>query len=137
MRVIGVGNPWRRDDGAGPAVAQALDGAWTDDPATLLDLWAGAEHAVVVDAAASGAQPGTIHRYDAFVLGHPATSTHALGVADAVELARALGRLPPRVDVYAVEGEDFGYGSGLTPAVADAVAELTRRLRTAVTPDPR
>ena len=63
--VIGVGNAWRRDDGAGPAVAAALGGPCTDDPSRLLDLWAGAEHAIVVDAAASGAPPGTIRRFDA------------------------------------------------------------------------
>src|SRR6478609_604315 len=100
-RVIGVGNAWRRDDGTGPAVAAALGGISTDDPSHLLDLWYGARRVIVVDAARSGAPAGTIHRFDAAEplpagLGH---STHAFGVADAVELARALGRLPPELTV--------------------------------------
>ena len=126
--MIGVGNPWRRDDGAGPAVAAALGGTWTDDPSRLLDLLSGAERAVVVDAAASGAQPGTIRRFDGAARPLPAgaaRSTHAFGVADAVELARALGRLPPRLDVYTIEGADFTAGAGLSPAVARAVKALT------------
>ncbi len=130
--VIGVGNPWRRDDGAGPAVARALGGAVTDDPSRLLELWAGAGQAIVVDAAATGAPPGTVHRHDATAGPLPEhavrTSTHAFGVADAVELARALGRLPERLDVYAIEGADFGHGDGLTAAVADAVDALARVL---------
>ena len=34
------------------------------------------------------------------------SSTHALGLAEAMELARALGRLPP-VIVYGIEGKTF------------------------------
>ncbi len=134
MIVIGVGNTWRRDDGAGPAVARAVGGVCTTDPARLLDLWDGAPHAVVVDACVSGAVPGTIHRGDAGALGRPA-STHGFGVADAIALARAIGRAPARLDVYAIEGADFGHGEGLTPPVTEAVGELARSLRTAA-PSP-
>lgn len=129
MIVIGVGNPWRRDDGAGPAVARAVGGVGTDDPIALLDLWAGAAHAVIVDAAATGAPPGTVRRYAAAAGAASPGSTHAFGVADAIDLARALGGLPERLDVYAVEGADFSLGYGLTPAVARAVDELAYRLR--------
>ncbi len=130
MMVIGVGNAWRRDDGAGPAVARAAGGVCTDDPARLLDLWDGEPHVAVVDACVSGAPAGTIHRGDPGVPTR-AASTHGFGVADAIELARALGRLPARVDVYAIEGADFGHGEGLTPSVTEAVGELARSLRTA------
>ncbi len=130
MKVIGVGNAWRRDDGAGPAVARAAGGVCTDEPARLLDLWDGEPHVVVVDACTSGAPPGTIHRGNAGALARTA-STHGFGVADAVELARALGRLPARLEVYAIEGADFGHGEGLTPSVTEAVGELARSLGTA------
>ena len=131
MIVIGVGNPWRRDDGAGLAVARAAGGVCTNDPVRLLDLWAGARHAVVIDACASGSPPGTIHRGVAGLAAHPA-STHGFGVADAIELASLLGSLPERVDVYAIEGADFGHGDGLTPAVAASVGALVRELTAAV-----
>jgi hydrogenase maturation protease len=130
--VIGVGNPWRRDDGAGPALAQRCGGLVTSDPAELLDLWQGARWAIVVDAAASGAPPGTIHRFDATEAPLPAwstrSSTHAFGVADAVELARALDRLPTRLEVLAVEGADFTVGTGLSTAVDRAVDALADAL---------
>src|SRR6476619_6147364 len=57
--LIGVGNAWRGDDGAGLAVARRvreLAPAGVDvrevegDATTLLEAWVGAEHVAVVDA---------------------------------------------------------------------------------------
>ncbi len=55
-------------------------------------------------------------------------STHALGLGEAIELARALGRLPGRLLVYGVEGADFGTGEGLSPAVTAALGPLADEL---------
>jgi hydrogenase maturation protease len=139
--VIGVGNAWRGDDGAGLAVARRvreLAGAGVEvreiegDATALVDAWSGAERVVVVDAAESGAAPGTVRRFDAYSRPLPVrslrSSTHAFGVSDAVELARALGRLPDRLDVYAIEGASFTAGERLSPAVERAVAELASEL---------
>ena len=140
--VIGVGNAWRGDDAAGLAVARRLRELALDDievrevegdATALVDLWVRATHVVVVDAAASGAPPGTVSRFDAIAMPLPArtvrSSTHAFGVPDAVELARALGRLPERLDVYAIEGARFTAGDRLSPAVEQAVDELVHELR--------
>jgi hydrogenase maturation protease len=137
--VIGVGNSYRRDDGVGPAVAERLRtradlGVVTceHEPSRLLEAWAGADLALVVDAVSSGAEPGTVHRFDASEREVPSTvfrgSTHALGVGEVIELARALGRLPGRVLVYGVEGAEFAAGDGLSPAVAAVVEPLTVEL---------
>lgn len=114
-------------------MARRLDGlAHEGDAVALLDAWAGAAHAIVVDAATSGAPPGTIHRFDAAARPLPAralrSSTHAFGVADAVELARALGRLPDRLELYAIEGDDFSLGMAVSAPVARAVEALVRTL---------
>jgi hydrogenase maturation protease len=148
--VIGVGNEYRRDDGVGLAVAARLRGrvpAGVDvvgcelEPSRLIDAWRGARVALVVDAVRSGAEPGTLYRFDAGEGPIPASvfrsSTHAFGVGEAVELSRALGTLPGRVVLYGVEGAEFGAGEGLTVAVAAAVEpaaeavleELERLLR--------
>jgi hydrogenase maturation protease len=134
--IIGVGNRWRGDDAAGLEVAARVPGAVSaeGEPVALLDLWQGASAVTVVDAVSSGAAPGTIHRLDASDAPLPAAlagpSTHLLGLSEAIELARALGRLPARVTVYGIEGEDFSAGAGLTPAVLDACAALADSLRT-------
>jgi hydrogenase maturation protease len=125
--VIGVGNPWRRDDGAGLAVARLLAGTLPDgvevleregEPASLIDAWEGAESVWLADAISSGAAAGTVRRLDATSQELPPelfrTSTHHLGLAEAVELARTLGRLPQRLVVYGVEGASFEIGEELT-----------------------
>jgi hydrogenase maturation protease len=102
------------------------------EPSALLDLWRDGEDGVLVDAVRSGAGPGTVHRLDAVAGPLPAdlfaTSTHHLSVADAVELARALGRLPRGLVVYGIEGRDFGAGQGITPDVEQAIERVVAEL---------
>jgi hydrogenase maturation protease len=142
IAVIGVGNEFRRDDGVGWAVVELLrKGAEAGalppgtvfatcdgDPGRLIALWESAALAVVVDAAhAHPATPGRIHRLelDSGHLDRPGTtSSHGLGLGEAVELARVLGLLPDRLIVYAVEGADGSFGTGLSPAVAASVDPL-------------
>lgn len=95
------------------------------DPAALLDAWAGARVALLIDAATGGAAPGTLHRFEASADPLPAAlhgvSSHGLGVAEAIELGRVLGRLPARTIVFCIEGADFGDHRPLSPAVERAV----------------
>lgn len=56
------------------------------------------------------------------------SSTHALGVAEAIELARALDRLPGRTIVYGIEGSSFSAGAALDPTVERAIDETLTRV---------
>jgi len=147
--VIGLGNELRGDDGAGIEVARRLRGlaaeagidvrAQQGEPAGLIDAWSGRKAVLIVDTMRSGAELGTICRFDASCEPLPAqlrgsSSTHALSLAEAIELARALGRLPPRVVVFAIEGQRFETGAALSdevqaviPKVAGMVLEAARR----------
>lgn len=140
---IGIGNPLRGDDAAGLLAARALRAREPDgievlelegEPVDLIEAWAGAEAVVVADAVASGGEPGEVHRIDAVEGPLPAAlagaSTHAMGLAEAVELARALDRLPPRLLVYGIEAASFETGAEPTPAVraaAERVAEAVAK----------
>jgi hydrogenase maturation protease len=139
--VIGVGNPYRRDDGVGPAVVKRLrqhslpgvtfaecDG----EPTRLLDLWSGADLAVVVDAVRTASpRPGAVHRRS---LLHPsvgatrASSSHVMELGDSVALAAALDRLPGALLLFAVEAADTSLGVGLTPAVEAAASVLVEEI---------
>lgn len=135
--VVGLGSRDRGDDGIGPAVAEAvatlaLPGVHVveqEDPTALLDLVAEHDVAVVVDAVRSGSPPGTVRAWDVGAAPAPADGwtatgrggTHAFGLATAVELGRALHRLPPRMVVVGVDGADFDIGAPLSAAVAAAV----------------
>jgi hydrogenase maturation protease len=132
--VIGIGNEFRHDDGAGPAVVSALrdlapaaaELVITDgEPTRLIEAWTGASLAVVVDAVrAEPPHPGRVHR---FVLDRPETgagrtaSSHGFGLDDAIGLAMVLDRMPGRLIVHAIEAADLTQGPGLSPAVAAAV----------------
>jgi hydrogenase maturation protease len=141
LALIGVGNRFRRDDGAGLEVAARLRAAKPPgcrilveqaEPVSLIEDFALVKEALVVDAVSSGGEPGTLHRFDATAEPLPVelfkSSTHALGIADAVELARELDRLPPRLAVYGIEGESFEEGQGLSPAVEATVDSLVAEL---------
>ena len=131
---IGVGNPFRSDDGAGIAVVRRLRGEIppgvkvqeeSGDGTELLEAWEGADCVILVDAVQSGAPPGTIHRLDARTEKLPTwfshSSTHSFGVAEAIELARSMGELPEKLIVYGIEGLDFSAGTELSPEVAEVV----------------
>ena len=141
LLVLGIGNTERGDDAVGREVVRLLRGVLPEhvaveeqegEAAALALRLEGVAAAYLVDASLSGAPPGTIRRFDATAAPLPqhefGLSTHGLGLASAVELARALGQLPPRCIVYAVEGASFERGAGLSPTVADAVARLAKRL---------
>jgi len=138
--VIGVGNEYRGDDGAGIAVARRLRERFptgvtilekSGEGAALIEAWQGATWVVLVDAVRSGALPGTIYRLDARAEPLPAGffhySTHAFSVAEAVELARSLGQLPMQLIVYGIEGERFDFDMELSPAVECAVAAVVEQ----------
>ena len=143
--VIGVGNSDRGDDAVGLAVARQVrttappDVAVTEldgDQLALLDAWGGADDVHVVDAVCSGAEPGTVHRLDAAAgLGarFGSRGTHMFSLADVVELARALNRLPARLICHGIEGAAFEVGAPLSQEAQAAVrlvtAEILRELR--------
>jgi len=144
--VIGVGNALRGDDAAGLAVAEEIresapDGVAVrvceEEPTRLIDAFGDADVAFLVDAVSTGSPAGTVHRFDASEGPVPSlelrSSTHALGIGDALELARALGRLPRRTIVFGVEGRDFVARDGMTPAVAEGVARASATLLEEVT----
>ena len=133
IRIIGVGNEYRGDDAVGILIARRLATLLpqtvviiehSGDGATLMDQWRGADLAIIVDAAKSGVPAGTIHRLDPRKETIPSDflhhSSHAFAVAEAVEVARRLGLLPPEMLIFGLEGIDFGAGSPLSPAVDHA-----------------
>jgi hydrogenase maturation protease len=135
--VIGIGNEFRRDDGAGPAVLARLHGrvpagvellVSDGEPTRLIEAWAGAPLAVIVDAVRTEpAVPGRLHRlvlYQAGAAEVRPVSSHGLGLDSAIGLAHALDRMPGTLIVHAVEAADLGQGPGLTSAVAAAIETL-------------
>jgi len=138
--VVALGNRFRADDAAGLEVAARLnrniDSVTIVDHATdafaIVDAWDGAALSVVVDAAVTGANPGTVHRVEvnAGLLPKDLSrcSSHGLGVAEAIELAKAMGRLPRKLLIYGIEVKSVTLGEPLSPEVVKAVASVARQI---------
>jgi hydrogenase maturation protease len=149
--VFGCGRSHRRDDQAGLRVAEMVSAAFPSDVrvmeseapgADLLADLAGVELLVIIDAAraADAVAPGDCRR---LVLGadqarvataldlaplRSATSSHLLGVYEGLCVAEALHLLPPEVWIYAIAGDDFGYGEALSAAVERALPGIASRV---------
>ena len=139
--VIGVGNPYRGDDAVGLLIARQL--AERDiqstivaevggDATELMDAMGKAPAVIIVDAMQSGTKPGTVHRFDAGTNALPdslfRSSTHAISVGEAIELCRALNRLPRHVIVYGIEGVRFEPGSHLSSEISGVLNETMERV---------
>jgi hydrogenase maturation protease len=135
--IIGVGNLYRCDDGAGLCIASRLREfvpagvtvlEESGEGAALLEAWKGATAVILVDAVQSGAPPGIIHRIDTRRQQIPSRffhySSHAFGVGEAIEMARVLHLLPPSLLLYGIEGRNFSEGIGLSEEVEHAAAAV-------------
>ena len=120
--VIGFGNPLRRDDGIGPAVAEALAGLGLPGvrvrvvhqltPELAADL-SGVRLAVFVDAQLGG-DPLTTTRLTGDVA--EPVMTHAVDPRTLLALARAVYGRGPEAWLVTAAGADFGFGDCLSAA---------------------
>jgi hydrogenase maturation protease len=131
--VIGIGNAFRCDDGVGLVVAHEITRlelpgveviTSAGEPGAILEAWADADLAIVVDAASGGddVKPGRVRCWapgSASVCG--AMSSHSFALGDVYALGRALDRAPQALVVVTVDAADLGMGSGLSASVAGAV----------------
>jgi hydrogenase maturation protease len=135
--IVGIGNEYRRDDAVGLVVARILKAhnlpgvtvvETSDAGAGLLEIWENAGSVVLVDAVRSGGQAGALYRFDAHRDPLPAffaaCSSHAFGVAGAVQLAHLLQRLPLRLLIFGIEGKEYAIGEGLSAEVEDALPQI-------------
>jgi hydrogenase maturation protease len=140
VRVVGLGNALRGDDAVGLRVARRLRELLPEadvielsgEPADLLEaIGGGPREVAIVDAVSAGAPPGSWQRYDASTTALPLAapaSTHGLGLAEAIELGRALGCIPACLLVYGIEGGGYELGAPLCLEVAQAAEEVAREL---------
>ena len=138
--IVGVGNALRGDDAAGLVFIERLAERAPDarcyrsdgDVSRLIDCFGRYGSVVIVDAARCDMPTGSVIRIDALREpldpGKLRSSTHALGLGEAIALARALGALPRRLEVFAIVGERFDHGAALSPPVAAAVDQVVERV---------
>jgi hydrogenase maturation protease len=144
--LIGIGNEYRSDDRIGLMIARDIRERHhlsvrvkeeSGEGAALMESWKGYENVLIADAVSSGAKPGTIFIIDAGKEIVPAKffhySTHTFSVAEAIELARELKILPPRVLVYGIEGTNFSAGVSISHVVQESAKHVVEQILKKVT----
>jgi len=150
--VIGCGNLLRGDDAVGPLLVRRLldrglpAGVEVADGGTSgMDVafrMRGADRVVLVDAADTGGEPGTLYRL-------AGTDVETLPPLEGINLhafrwdhALAIGRwalkdeYPTDITVYLIEAASFAFGEPLTPVVEAAMLRLVDRLVLDQLPEP-
>jgi len=145
MLIIGCGSPERGDDAAGVHVAERLrtlglnTRVCSGEASELMEAWDRVADVLVIDCVVTGAAAGTVHLWDAYSwlpIKRTGDSTHAFGLGEAVELTRALRRLPARLRIYGIEGQKFEIGSETSAEVLRGVEEVVSRIVAEVTAGP-
>jgi len=146
LLVLGVGNEFFGDDGAGIAAVRRAQARYNGKGVTfaeasgggleLLDRMVGHPAVLIVDAAVTGmAPPGTVLLLSPESLPAGVSDAHGAGLGTALAIGRRMGlALPERLDVLAIEALSMDEpGAGLSPPLAnsleDAVAAILAMIR--------
>ncbi len=137
MLVLGVGNPFRRDDGIGPAVIshlqsdKALEGVDLLDGGTdglsLLEYIKEYENALIVDAVEMGMVPGEVRIFSPeeakLTIRTDALSTHGFGLAEVIGLMETL-EITTNLCIIGIQAKDISFGEGLSPEISSKIEEI-------------
>jgi hydrogenase maturation protease len=149
--IVGVGNESMGDDAIGLHITSELGKrlrtdrgefpkidivAHCGDCLSLIEAWDGYEQVIMIDAARPSGTPGKITQFDVVKRQLPvecfSVSSHTLGIAEAIELARLLGKLPKRCFVIGVEAERIEASTELSPVLAGQIVDITSEITTVI-----
>lgn len=134
--VVGVGNPFRHDDGIGLAIVKILqeennpsmivvDGG--TDGFSLFDRLALYEHAIIIDAVFMGESPGVIKLFSSqeakLQIKGDALSTHGFGLADVLKLTEEFG-VKTIIKIIGIQPESVDFGAGLSEVVKNSIPQI-------------
>ena len=145
--VVGIGSRAGRDDGVGLALVERLERNGRFPELSFL-LWENADAATVaynlleletpvllVDCADMGLAPGECRMFDernvSLSLRTDSVSTHGLGLAEALTLARSLG-FEQDAHVFGVQPFDLNPGLSLSPRMEERFDDLCDALGTRI-----
>lgn len=139
--IVGIGNPFRSDDGVGHYVIDQLQSyrgssidflKITSNSLHLIDIWKSRELVIVIDAISANHIPGTIIEMnsidESLLVVHSESSTHNLGLKETFLMAKALNVLPNQLKVIGIQGKNFDVGVALSSEVHLAADQLVNQL---------
>jgi hydrogenase maturation protease len=139
--ILGLGNPILSDDAAGLQAARQLYELVGGEDIELVEaavagmqtvqLLSGYDRAVIIDVMQDEARVGEVWRLDSDELENvSSTSSHGIGVGQALRLARLMGLpVPKQILIYAIAAADTStFGESLTPKLRQALPAIVRRI---------
>lgn len=135
--ILGIGNKFRSDDGAGVAAAEKIrkfgvekfdvkiiDGEGTN----IMETWKGYENVIIIDAVQKKGRAGKIYEINANTDELESDffnySSHAFGLAEAVNVSRVMNKLPKLLIVYGIEGQHFNFDTKLSGKIEKSVNKI-------------
>lgn len=137
ITVLGIGNILLRDEGVGVRVVELLKDSDLPEEVELVDggtatlnlfpILAETEHLIVIDAVKGGMPQGTLYRLkpkDLKPTEGSAVSLHDLGLLQALDMAKAIGKMPKSVMIFGVEPKKIDWGMELSPEIEQELPHL-------------
>ena len=146
-KVIGLGNPYRQDDGIGLRVVESLaDRRLPGHPEliaagqaglSLISLIDQAGDVILVDCAEMDQPPGTVCTFSpAELVEEEVSGLHAARTATAIRMADRLGMLPDRLVLVGVQPAGTSWGNVMSEVVEAAIPVACDTIETLLRPDP-
>ena len=134
LKVIGLGNILKGDDGIGPVIIEELEKSELSVPIqlcdagsdafTILDHLLGSEPVLIIDCARMGKDPGTVQKIKTEDIERiPADvgmSLHGYSLAEVWQIARSMGT-PKDLSIIGVEPEKVQFNSDLSEVVKESI----------------
>lgn len=140
LKVIGLGNVLRGDDGIGPMVIEQLEELGDEsiqlidagaDPFTLLEHLIESDPLLIIDCAEMGMLPGSTHLfsiYDAkFRESANSISLHGFSFADVYRMAAEIGVLAP-CKIIGVQPKNIGFCDKLSDEVKASIPTILKMI---------
>ncbi len=137
--IIGIGNEFRSDDAVGILIARKIKSLnlpqievieANGEGSELIELWKDKKSVIICDAVSSGSEPGKIHQIDASKNKVSTNffnySSHAFGLAEAIEISRKLNQLPDKLLIYGIEGKNFNFGKNISEEMIKASDQVIK-----------
>ena len=143
--ILGVGNLLLKDEGIGVHVAQALERLPLPPNVEVFDcgtsielahLVEGFDRLIVIDAAKTRSNPGTIHHFSPEEIEQgraPLLSGHEFGLPQTL-CASALGRMPKEILIIGIEPKEIDWGLGLSEELEDKIQKIVQDVLKEVEP---
>jgi len=134
--IVGIGNPYRRDDGIGIEIIKILQKennpglVFFDvgtDGLSLFDQLALYKRVIIIDAVFMGERPGVARLFTPaearLKIKSDALSTHGFGLAEVLKLSEEFA-VKTEIKIIGIQPEDISFGEGLSKVVECQIPKI-------------